>query len=336
MDNHRVSLNHGAGGTLMREFIRTTFVSAFDNPELSRLNDAAQLTLPGTEIAFTTDAYVVQPLIFPGGDLGKLAVCGTINDLAVMGAKPLYISIACIIEEGLPLDVLSQLVNSAATTAEAAGVQIVTGDTKVVRAGECDGLFITTSGIGSLPMGKGLCTEPITPGDAIILSGTIGEHGVAILAARHELQFETKVASDCAAIHHLTESVLTVSGGVKWMRDPTRGGLAAVIAELVEVQAYGAFIRETAIPIRPEVAAVCELLGFDPFHLANEGKVVLIVRKNDAEDVCRILRDHPLGREAQIIGEITPDGAGHVRAETHSGGVRRLRQPAGELLPRIC
>jgi hydrogenase expression/formation protein HypE len=336
MDNHRISLNHGAGGTIMREFIRTTFVKAFDNAELNRLTDAARLTLPGTEIAFTTDAYVVQPLIFPGGDLGKLAVCGTVNDLAVMGAKPLYISIACIIEEGLRLDVLSPLVNSAAATAKAAGVQIVTGDTKVVRAGECDGLFITTTGIGALPLGKGLCTEPVSPGDAIILSGTVGEHGVAILAARHELQFDAAVASDCAAIHGLVESVLTVSGGVKWMRDPTRGGVAAVIAELAEAQSYGAFIRESAIPVRPEVAAVCELLGFDPLHLANEGKVVLVVRKNDAEDVCRVLRNHPLGREAQIIGEITTDGAGYVRAETHSGGVRRLRQPAGELLPRIC
>jgi hydrogenase expression/formation protein HypE len=336
MNNHRISLSHGAGGTMMREFIRTTFVHAFDNAELNRLTDAAQLTLPGTEIAFTTDAYVVQPLIFPGGDLGKLAVCGTVNDLAVMGAKPLYISIACIIEEGLRLDVLSQLVNSAAATAKAASVQIVTGDTKVVRAGECDGLFITTTGIGAFPVGQGLCTEPIFPGDAIILSGTVGEHGVAILAARHELQFDTKVASDCAAIHGLIESVLTVSNGVKWMRDPTRGGVAAVIVELVDAQPYGAFVRESAIPVRPEVAAVCELLGFDPLHLANEGKVVLVVRKNDADNVCRVLRNHPLGREAQIIGEIISDGAGYVRAETLSGGVRRLRQPAGELLPRIC
>jgi hydrogenase expression/formation protein HypE len=335
MDN-MITLNHGAGGETMRRFIQTLFIESFSNPLLDTLADAAMLDVPTQRLAFTTDSYVIKPVEFPGGNIGKLAVCGTVNDLAVMGAQPLCLSAGFILEEGLPFDVLERIVLAMAETARAAGVQIVTGDTKVVTRGECDGIFINTSGIGAYPSGHGLSDEPIHDGDAILVSGTIGDHGIAILGAREGLEFQTHIQSDCAPMGGLIGSVLEKCDGVKWMRDPTRGGLGAVLSELVENSSFGALVTETAVPVRPDVSAVCELLGFDPMHLANEGKVVLAVKGDDAEHVLGHLRAHVLGREAAIIGRITGGHAGLVRVVTEVGGVRRLHRPAGELLPRIC
>jgi hydrogenase expression/formation protein HypE len=331
-----VTLNHGAGGTIMRKFVRDLFLRHFDNAYLRNLSDAAMLEMPGRRLAFTTDSYVVQPLEFPGGDVGKLAVCGTVNDLAVMGAKPLFLSAGFILEEGLSLDLLGRLIGSMAKTAQAAGVEIVTGDTKVVSHGECDGLFINTSGIGIYPAGHGLSGQGIIPGDVILLSGTIGEHGLAVLSGRNGLNFETQIESDCAPLSEMIGEVLLESSGVKWMRDATRGGVAAVLTELCEQKPYGAIVREASIPVRPDVNAVCELLGFDPLHLANEGKVVIVIERKDADRVVHCLQRHAMGKNAVQIGEITAEAAGHVRIQTASGGVRRLQRPAGELLPRIC
>jgi hydrogenase expression/formation protein HypE len=331
-----ITLSHGAGGETMRRFIRDLFLRHFANPALNALADAALVDVDAKRLAFTTDSYVVKPLEFLGGDIGKLAVCGTVNDLAVMGARPLYLSAGFIIEEGFDLVLLERIVHSMAEAAGAAGVQIVTGDTKVVPRGECDGLFINTSGVGVCPLGKGLCKDSIAAGDAIILSGTLGDHGVAILGAREHLSFKTEILSDCAALNGLIGGVLETSASVKWMRDPTRGGLAAALSELVEGRSFGAIIHEEELPVREGVRAVCELLGFDPLHLANEGKVVAVVDARDADLVLQTMRRHRLGSEAALIGRITADGAGVVRVQTEAGGVRRLQKPAGELLPRIC
>jgi hydrogenase expression/formation protein HypE len=336
MSDNVVTLSHGAGGEVMRRFIRDLMVAEFKNEYLALLPDAALLTVPNSELAFTTDSYVVKPIEFPGGDIGKLAVCGTVNDLAVMGAKPQFLSAAFILEEGLDLSVIERIVKSMAKAAREAGVQIVTGDTKVTARGESDGIFINTSGIGVRPLGKGLCRRTVAAGDAIIVSGTMGDHGAAILCARESLAFKTKIESDCAALNGLIESVLNECDGVEWMRDPTRGGLAATLVELTEEKAYGVLIEEAAVPVRDSVQAVCELLGFDPFHLANEGKVVMVVDAAQADMALRLLRAHPLGHAAAMIGRVTADGAGTVRVKTTVGGVRRLQRPAGELLPRIC
>jgi hydrogenase expression/formation protein HypE len=331
-----ITLNHGAGGETMRRFIHSLFISSFANPLLNTMADAAMLDVQARRLAFTTDSYVIKPVEFPGGNIGKLAVCGTVNDLAVMGAKPLCLSAGFILEEGLSFDVLERIVRAMAATAEAAGVQIVTGDTKVVPRGECDGIFINTSGIGASPRGRGLCEEPLADGDALLVSGTIGDHGMAILGAREGMEFQTAIESDCAPLGGLIGSVLEKCGGVKWMRDPTRGGLAAVLSELVEEKPCGALVNEVQVPVREDVQAVCELLGFDPMHLANEGKVVLVVRGADSARVLELLRAHPLGENAAVIGRMTGDHAGTVRVVTEVGGIRRLHRPAGELLPRIC
>ena len=331
-----VTLSHGAGGTAMRGMIRDLFLRYFKHPALHELNDAALLDMPGHRVAFTTDSYVVQPIEFPGGNLGKLAICGTVNDLAVMGAKPLYLSAGFILEEGLSFKLLEKMIHSMAIAASEAGVEIVNGDTKVVPRGECDKMFINTSGIGICPLAKGLCTEAVAAEDVVIVSGTIGEHGIAVLSGRGGLQFESSIVSDCASLNGMIEQVLTASSGVKWMRDATRGGVAAVLSELVEQCNVGLLVEEQRIPVRPDVVAVCELLGFDPLHLANEGKVVAVVKADEADRVLTAMREHPFGRNAQSIGTVTSEGAGNVRVRTLSGGIRRLHRPAGELLPRIC
>ncbi len=336
MSDSTITLSHGAGGMAMRRLVRDLFARHFDNPCLRSLSDAAVLTLPGERIAFTTDSYVVKPIEFAGGDIGKLAVCGTVNDLVVMGARPLCLSAGFILEEGLKFDRLERIVASMANEARLAEVDIVTGDTKVVPRGECDQLFINTSGIGIYPLGHGLCSEPIVPGDAILISGTVGEHGIAVLSARNQLSFEADIQSDCATLHGLIRSVLNESNGVKWMRDATRGGVAAVMSEFVENMSYGVLIEEPSIPVRRDVTAVCELLGFDPLHLANEGKIVLVCQATAAGHIVRLLNQHPLGINAVQIGVVTAEGAGHVRLRTISGGIRRLHRPIGELLPRIC
>jgi hydrogenase expression/formation protein HypE len=331
-----ITLNHGAGGETMRGFITNLFIKHFANPTLNTLADAALLDLPSGKLAFTTDSYVIKPVEFPGGNIGKLAVCGTVNDLAVMGARPVCLSAGFILEEGLDLSLLERIVISMAATARLANVEIVTGDTKVVPRGECDGIFINTAGIGVRPHGHGLSSNPITPGDAILISGTIGDHGIAVLGAREGLNFQTTIESDCAPLGDLIGSVLKASSTVKWMRDPTRGGTAAVLTELVDGQPIGALIRVSTFPVRDDVSAVCELLGFDPLHLANEGKVLMVVDESDSEHVLSLLQSHPLGTNAAIIGRITETPAGVVRLETAVGGIRRLQRPAGELLPRIC
>jgi hydrogenase expression/formation protein HypE len=336
MKNEIITLNHGAGGMAMRRLITDHFVDRFDNPALSMLADAAMLEVNGSRLAFSTDSYVIKPIEFPGGDIGKLAVCGTVNDLAVMGARPLYLSIGFILEEGLSIDLLKRIADSAAEIAQIAGVNIVTGDTKVVARGECDGMFINTSGIGLCPLGKGLSKSPIAAGDTIIVSGTLGDHGIAVLSAREGLTFQTDIESDCAPLNDLVFSVLSKSAGVKWMRDPTRSGVAAALTELIEQESLGIILDETAIPVREDVNAVCELLGFDPLYLANEGKVLMVVEAKESERIIEILRAHPLGRNAAVIGNITADSPGHLHIKTTVGSVRRLQLPSGELLPRIC
>lgn len=336
MSEQHVTLSHGAGGAAMQQFIQRMFVERFGSPELLALTDAACLELPASRIAFTTDSYVVKPLEFPGGSIGKLAVCGTVNDLAVMGAQPVYLAAGFILEEGLPLALLERVVADMIATAAAANVAIVTGDTKVVPRGECDGLFINTTGIGVFPHGNPLNEQPIADGDAILISGTVGDHGIAILSAREGLKFDSHVVSDCAPLAGMIGGVLAATSGVKWMRDPTRGGLAAVLSELTAEQPFGALIRDTDVPVRDDVQSICELLGFDPVHLANEGKVVMVVTADAADAVLNCMRKHPLGTRAARIGTITAAGAGGVRVETVVGGIRRLQRPAGELLPRIC
>ncbi len=332
----RITLDHGAGGTTMRNLIQDVFMKSFDNPELSALADGAKLTLPSAQIVFTTDSYVVQPLVFPGGDLGKLAVCGTVNDLLVMGAQPLYLSLGMIIEEGLPLELLKKIVSSIAQTAVEANVAIVTGDTKVVPRGQCDQLFINTSGIGSLPLGNGLSAEPIMAGDAIIVSGTLGDHAMAILSARNGLTVSHSLVSDCAPLVELIGAVLKTHTTVKWMRDATRGGVAAVLDELSSGFLCGIEIHESRIPSADATRAICELLGFDPLHLANEGKIVAVVAKEHAESVIATMRATNHGKNASIIGEVISNGKPGVRVVTSSGGTRKLQRPSGELLPRIC
>ena len=336
MRSDRISLSHGAGGTVMRDFIRDLFLRCFDNEYLRPLADAARFTLPSQQVVFTTDSYVVQPPVFNGGNVGKLAVCGTVNDLAVLGARPMYLSAGFILEEGLDLSLLEMIVQSMAETAREADVRIVTGDTKVVPHGECDGIFINTSGVGVYPVGHGLCQEAILPGDKVIVTGTVGDHGIAVLSGRAGLTFKSEVTSDCAALNGLIEHVLKHSSGVKWMRDPTRGGLAAALTEVTENRPFGLLLHEPAVPVRGDVRAVCELLGFDPLHLANEGKLALVVQSEAHEEIMELLQGHPLGTLSAVIGEISAESAGNVRVITVSGGIRRLRRPAGELLPRIC
>lgn len=331
-----ITLDHGAGGTTMRGLIQDLFLKSFDNTELSALADGAKLSLPTSQIVFTTDSYVVQPLFFPGGDLGKLAVCGTVNDLLVMGAKPLYLSLGIIIEEGLPFDLLAKIVSSIAQTVAVANVAIVTGDTKVVPRGQCDQLFINTSGIGSLPLGMGLSSEPVKAGDAIIVSGTLGDHAMTILSARNGLTVSHKLESDCAPLVDMIGSVLNRHSTVKWMRDATRGGVAAVLDELSSAFQCGIEIHETQIPSADATRAICELLGFDPIHLANEGKIVAVVARDQADVIVNTMRATEHGKDATIIGEVIGHGKAGVRVVTASGGTRKLQRPSGELLPRIC
>ena len=287
-------------------------------------------------MAFTTDSYVVNPLFFPGGDIGKLSICGTVNDLAVMGAKPLFISCGLIMEEGLDYAVLEKVVKSMRQAAETAGVRIVTGDTKVVEKGNVDKLFINTSGIGLLD--NEICLSPrgVEVGDKIILNGTIGDHGIAVLSERGDLDFQSGVISDCAPLYDLIAQVLKVSSRIRFMRDPTRGGLAATLNEIVKGPEWGILIEEANIPIKEEIKSIAELLGFDPLYIANEGKVVLIVAPEDAERVCRLMRGHELGRDSQIIGEIVAEPRGKVGMKTLVGGTRIVDMPVGEQLPRIC
>jgi hydrogenase expression/formation protein HypE len=368
----RILMGHGSGGRQYRDLVERVFVPAFANPVLDRLDDAALLELTGgavslggasasggaspegetprrvsakgassrprcLRIALTTDSHVVQPLRFPGGDIGRLAVAGTVNDLATAGARPLALAAAFIIEEGFPIVELEAICASMASAALEAGVPVVTGDTKVVYRGLADGLYITTTGVGEVIVDHEVSARAVRPGDAVLLSGGIGEHSVAVLAARGDFDLTVDVRSDCAPLWSLVEAALAAGGEeVHFVRDPTRGGLATVLAELAETSGAGIDIEEERIPVTPPVRAVCELLGYDPLMLANEGKMVLVVGQQRANDVLVALRAHPLGARAERIGSVTADHPRRVALRTPLGTRRVLDMPVGELLPRIC
>jgi hydrogenase expression/formation protein HypE len=331
-----ILLGHGSGGKLSAELLRDIFLPTFQNAELSRLNDQAMVSINGVRIAVTTDSFVVKPLFFPGGDIGSLAVHGTVNDLAMGGAQPLFITVALIIEEGLSMDVLRRVVSSLQRAAADAGVQVITGDTKVVEKGKGDGLFINTTGIGLAPDGVVLSADRARPGDAVLLSGPIGEHGIAILAQREGLEFESQTESDSAALHTLTADMLKASSEIRCMRDPTRGGLSSALNEIAAQSSVGIELEESSIPLREEVKGACEMLGLDPLYVANEGKLVAIVEQTVADDVLAVMRSHPLGRQAQIIGRVQQKNAGLVVMRTSLGTTRIVDMLAGDQLPRIC
>ena len=331
----KVLLAHGSGGKLAHEIVRNSFLSALDNPILNPLDDSAIISTEG-KLAFTTDSYVVQPIFFPGGDIGRLAICGTVNDLAMVGASPLYLSLAFIIEEGLPIKDLEKVVASIKETAEAAGVKIVTGDTKVVNRGSADRLFINTAGIGTIPPGVNISGHNAQPGDAVIINGTIGDHGIAVLSQREGLGFATKLESDCSPLNGLVAEMLEVSNAIRCLRDPTRGGLASALNELAEQSGVSIRIEEDKIPVREEVGSACDMLGLDPLHVANEGKLVAIVDAGDAEDVVARMRKNQYGRDATIIGEVQEGHPGRVVMKTRLDTSRIVDMLVGEPLPRIC
>lgn len=332
----RVLLGHGSGGRLSADLFQRFFLPAFENPVLSRLDDQAIVNVNGECLAFTTDSFVVKPLFFSGGDIGSLAVHGTVNDLAMGGAHPLFLSAAFILEEGLPFETLRRVVESFRNAAAAAQVEVVTGDTKVVEKGSCDGMFINTSGIGSVKPGLHLSADRARPGDRILLSGPIGEHGIAILAVREGLEFENPVRSDSAPLYSLVAKMLKTSEGIRCMRDPTRGGLSSSLNEIAMRSGVGMTLDERSIPIREEVRGACEMLGLDPLYVANEGKLVAIVEPGAAEPLLDAMRHHPLGREAQIIGTVIAEEQGLVLMRTTLGTTRIVDMLSGDQLPRIC
>jgi len=331
----RILLAHGSGGRLAHELVERSFVKALANPLLAKLGDSATFDFSG-RLALTTDSYVVSPIFFPGGDIGKLAVCGTVNDLAMVGAVPLYLSLAFIIEEGLARDDLTRIVSSVQETAKEAGALVVTGDTKVVNRGSADRLFVNTAGVGVVPAGVDISGENARPGDVVILSGTIGEHGIAVLSQREGLSFSTRLESDCAPLGRLVAEVLEVSSQVHCLRDPTRGGLATTLNELAAQSGVGINIEEAKIPVRPEVSAACDMLGLDPLYIANEGKLVAIVAPPDAEKVLERMQQNVYGRDAAIIGVVGEEHPGRVVMKTTLGTSRIVDMLAGDPLPRIC
>lgn len=334
--NEFITLNHGSGGRQAHELIEELFVKNFKMT--LPLTDSAVLKYDGFTLAFTTDSYVVDPLFFPGGNIGKLAVCGTVNDLSVSGAIPQYISASFIIEEGFPLRDLEEIVVAMAQEADRAGVRIVTGDTKVVGKGKCDRLFITTAGTGFLKPGfEHISTgKMICPGDKLIVNGTLGDHAIAVLGARNSLSFSSPVLSDCASLNRMIQSVLGECGKVHFMRDLTRGGLSAVLYELAQLSGLGLLVDEASVPVEDPVRGLCEVLGFDSFNLANEGKILIVAGEEEHETILGILRSHPLGKKSALIGEITDVNKGEVLLNTFTGGKRILDIPSGVQLPRIC
>jgi len=337
MKNGRVDLTHGSGGRAMAQLIHDVFLRHFDNPWLAAQNDGACLPFPaGGRLVMATDSHVVSPLFFPGGDIGCLSVHGTLNDVAMNGARPLYLAASFILEEGFPLADLARIVESMARAAKAAGVPIVTGDTKVVEEGKGDGVFITTTGVGVVADGIDVSGDRARPGDCILLSGHLGDHGVAIMSLREGLSFETTIESDSAALHTLVAAMTDAVPTLRCLRDPTRGGLAAVLNEFASQSGVGMLIRERDIPVREPVLAACELLGLDPLYVANEGKLVAICPPEDAARLLAAMRAHPLGQDAAIIGEVVEDDHGFVQMETAFGGRRMVDWINGEQLPRIC
>jgi len=336
-----ITMAHGGGGRAMRDLIERLIVPAFGNPLLAPLEDQARIDLRGLaeigdRLAFTTDSYVVAPLFFPGGDIGTLAVCGTVNDLAMSGAVPLFLSCGLIIEEGLPTAELERVLASMSALAREANVSVVTGDTKVVNRGAADKMFINTAGIGVIAAGMDISAKRARPGDAIIVNGTLGDHGVAILVARNELDLHTDLASDCQPLLGLVQAMLAACPDIHCLRDATRGGLATVLNEFALSSKVGMRLHERALPIKPEVRGACEMLGLDVLYMANEGKLVAIVPRADADAVLAAMRAHPAGADAAIVGEVLAEAAGHVILDTLFGGERVVDMLVGEQLPRIC
>ncbi|HVC89255.1 MAG TPA: hydrogenase expression/formation protein HypE [Acidobacteriaceae bacterium] len=340
-----IVLGHGSGGKLTAELINKVFLPAFTNPILDKLDDQAVLQINGSRLAFTTDSFVVTPIFFPGGDIGTLAINGTVNDLAMSGARPLYLAAAFILEEGLAAEDLRRVVDSMGTAACAAQVQLVTGDTKVVNRGKGDKIFITTTGIGIIERPVDISASRARPGDKILLSGFIGDHGMAIMSQRENLEFEGAIESDCASLHGLVDAMLdacdTIGANqsehpIHCLRDPTRGGVATTLNEITSQSKVGMFLRESSIPVRESVRGACEILGLDPLYVANEGKLVAIVAPEAADSVLQQMRNHALGQNAMIIGEVISEHPGMVRMETGVGGTRILDVMFGEQLPRIC
>jgi len=333
-----VDMSHGAGGKAMADLIADLFAEAFDNEWLAQGNDFASLDLPPGRPVMTTDSFVVSPLVFPGGDIGKLAVCGTVNDLAVAGAEPLYLSAGFILEEGFLLKDLAAIVASMAAAAEEAGVAIVTGDTKVVERGKGDGVFINTAGLGVVPQWvRALPSgDAARLGDRVLVSGTMGDHGICILSTREGLRFESDVVSDCAPLNALVVAMLRAAPDLHALRDPTRGGLATTLNEIAHQSSVGIRLFEEAIPVRPQVAAACELLGIDPLYAANEGKLVVLCPADQSDALLAAMRAHPLGEDAALVGEVVEEGQPFLELETSFGGRRILDWLSGEQLPRIC
>ena len=335
--NEQIVMGHGAGGRMSHQLIQKAFVSAFQNQALNAGDDAA-LVEAGLrqKLSISTDSHVVFPLFFPGGDTGKLAVCGTVNDVAMLGAKPLYLTAGFILEEGLPMDTLKRVVESMRLAAEEAGVQIVAGDTKVVQKGKADGMYITTAGVGVVREGVNVSGANAKPGDVVILSGTLGDHGIAVLGARGELGFQSSLQSDVAPLNHLIAAMLDASANIHVLRDPTRGGLATTLNEIAVQSNAGILLKEETIPVHPEVNAACEMLGFDPLYVANEGKLVAIVPKEEAEKVLAVMKSTRYGEGAVVIGEVIAEPKRRVLLKTVLGSTRVVDMLAGEMLPRIC
>lgn len=337
LKNHsdKILLAHGSGGQLTHRLLKELVFPAFSNPILAKAEDAAILKLEG-KTAFTTDSFVVQPIFFPGGDIGKLSVCGTVNDLAVMGAAPLYLTAACIVEEGLEISVLEKIIRSMAKAAREAGVQIVGGDLKVVEKNACDQIFINTTGIGSVPAGIDISAQNARPGDAIIINGPIGEHAAAIMSARRDYKLKTSIKSDCCALNGLIKAVLSRSGNIHVMRDPTRGGVATTLNEIARQSDVEIQIEEDKLPVSGAVRGFCEILGIEPLYMANEGKVLIFVAEKNSKKVISVMRKHPLGKNSRIIGRVTRKKNPQVLLLTSIGSTRILDMLSGEQLPRIC
>jgi hydrogenase expression/formation protein HypE len=336
MKTDKILLDHGSGGKISHHLTTDLLLPVFDNPILAQLNDGAILELEGKRIAFSTDSYTVDPIFFPGGNIGDLAINGTVNDVAMCGGQPVYLSVGLIIEEGFPVKDLESIVSEMGRAAETAGVTVVTGDTKVVPKGAVDKIFINTSGLGLIPQDVDIASHKARPGDQIILSGTIADHGIAILTQREGLSFETSITSDTAPLNHMVKQMFAASKAIHVLRDPTRGGVGTALNEIAEKSKIGIRIYEEQFPLKNEVAAACELLGFDPLYLANEGKLLAFVARSDTEAVLAAIRENPFGQDATVIGEVVEDHPGRVIMQTCIGGSRIVDMLAGEQLPRIC
>ncbi|MGW5469071.1 hydrogenase expression/formation protein HypE [Streptomyces chartreusis] len=335
-DRPRVVMGHGGGGALSAELVQQIFAPAFGGEVLAQMGDAAVLSLGGARLAFSTDSYVVRPLFFPGGSIGDLAVNGTVNDLAMSGARAAYLSCGFILEEGVELETVTRVAEALGAAARTAGVEVATGDTKVVEAGHGDGIYVNTAGIGVVPAGVDLRPQRVVPGDVVIVSGAIGVHGVAVMSVREGLEFGVEIESDCAALGGLVETMLAVTPDLHVLRDPTRGGLAASLNEIAAASGAGVVVRERDVPVPPAVANACAILGLDPMYIANEGKLVAFVPREHADAVLDAMRAHPLGTDSAVIGEAVEAHPGMVVARTGLGGTRVVDLPLGEQLPRIC